>query len=273
MDRMLFEGIEVLCRDCASNVGDSEVCRGRDGLDLIRLRVRERACQRACLDGTLPARVRLERGVLELLYPFWEGVSLREWLFEENPGLGARRDVCLSLLAQCMEDRVPSCVLALSAREENLRFSGGRARLLYLADWGKWRKKLTGADAVGGVAGLCREILTRGGVRGAALPVELRLILRRTEEGDYADWGKLQRDLAALPDAAPTLEQAGRQLLRDIWRRTERFCKPVFCIMTAAALTLALLSLAQEAVGKRRERFALWPGMTAVAGQKWGEGP
>ncbi len=273
MDRRLFEGVEVLRRDCASNAGDSEVCRGRDGLAQVRLRVRARACQRACLDGALPARIRLERGVLELLYPFWEGASLREWLFEEDPGLGERRDACLSLLAQCMEERAPSCVLALSAREENLRVSGGRVRLLYLADWGAWQKGLTAANAVRAVAGLCREILTRGAARGAALPVELRLILRRTEEEDYADWGKLQRDLAALPDAAPTLEQAGRQLLRSLWRRTERFRKPVFCLMTAAALALALLSLTQEAARRQGERSALWPGMTAAAGQEWGEGP
>lgn len=273
MDRAAFEGVEILRRAYSSRTGDSEVCRGRDGLEAVRLRIRESACQRACLDGGFPARARLERGVLELLYPFRDGVSLGEWLFTKSPGLGERRDGCLALLAQCMEERVPPCVLALSAREENLRVSHRGVGLLYLADWGAWREGLTRGDAVRAVSELCREILTRGSPRGAPLPVELRLILRRTEEGDYADWGTLQRDLAALPDAAPTLEQTGRRLLRELGRRAERFREPAVCLLTAAALTLALLSLAQEAVQKRRERSALWPGMTAVAGQEWGAEP
>ncbi len=273
MDRTAFEGLEVLRRAYASNAGDSEVCRGRDGLDLIRLRVWDGACQRSCLDGAIPGRARLEGGVLELLYPFGDGASLREWLFAQEPGLGARRDACLSLLAQCVEDRPPPCVLALSAREENLRFTSKGVRLLYLADWGAWREGLTPADAAGAVAGLCREILTRGTGLGPAPPVELRLILRRTEEADYAGWGKLQRDLAVLPDALPTLDQAGRKLLSEFWRKTERFHKPVFCLVTAAALVLALLSLAAEGNRRWNERAALWPGMTAAAGQEWGERP
>lgn len=273
MDNRTFEGLEILRVAYAARTGDSEICRGRDGREMVRLRIRESACQRDCLSGAIPARARLERGVLELLYPYEEGASLREWLFEKDPGLGERREVCLSLLAQCVEEKVPPCVLALSAREENLRFSAGGVRLCYLADWGGWKKGLTGSDAVGAAALLCREILTRGASWKAALPLELQLILRRTEEGDYADWGKLQRDLAALPDAPPTLEQKGRTLLRNLWRKTERVCKPIFCAAIAAALILALLSLAAEGVRRRNERAAVWPGMTAVAGQEWGERP
>lgn len=271
MDRRPFEGLEVLRRPWASRAGDSEICRGKNGLGLIRLRVRENACQRACLNGMPPARARLEGGVLELLYPFGEGVSLREWLFERTPNLGARRDACLSILTQCIADRVPPCVLALSAREENLRFSGAGVRLLYLADWGAWQKGIGAADAVRAVAELCREVLTRRLPPGPVPPVELRLFLWRTEEEDYTDWAKLQRDLSALPDAPDTLEQAGRRLLSELWKKTERFRKPLFCVMTAAALALALLSLVAEGTRRRNERAGLWPGMTKAAGQEWGK--
>lgn len=273
MDRTAFEGLEVLRRVCAANAGDAEVCRGRDGLELVRLRVRKDACLRDCLSRGLPAAARLERGVLELLYPYGDGASLREWIFEREPGLGERRDVCLSLLAQCVEDRVPPCVLALSAREENLRFSGRGVRLLYLADWGAWRKGLGMAEAVAAAARLCRDILIRGTSWGPVLPVELKLVLQRTEEGDYTGWSKLQRDLAALPDAPPTLEQEGRRFLVGLWNRTERFRKPVFCLVTAAALALALLSLTAEGLRLWDERATLWPGMTAAAGQEWGVSP
>ncbi len=129
------------------------------------------------------------------------------------------------------------------------------------------------AAAVGAAARLCRDILTRGTSWGPILPVELELVLRRTEEGDYAAWGKLQRDLAALPDAPPTLEQGGRRLLAELWNRTERFRKPVFYLVTAVVLVLALLSLTAEGVRLRDERAALWPGMTAAAGQEWGVSP
>jgi len=273
MDRRSFEGLKVLRRAHAANAGNAEVCRGRDGMDLIRLRVREDACQRACLGERAPACVRLERGVLEILYPFRDGASLEEWLFAEGPGLGARRDACLSLLTQCVEDRAPACVLFLSARGENLRFTPRGVRLLYLADWGAWRSGISPADAVEAAAELCREILTRGIPAAAPLPVELRLILRRTQAGDYDGWGKLQRDVAALPDDLPTLDEAGRKLLLELWRRTERLRKPVFCLVTAAALALALLSLTAEGARRRDERAALWPGMTAAAGQEWGEIP
>ncbi len=273
MDRTAFEGLRVLRREHAARAGDSDICRGQDGLDHIRLRVREDACRRDCLDGGLPACARLEGGALELLYPFESGESLREWLFARDPGLGQRRDMCLSLLAQCMEDDPPPCVLALSARAENLRFSRRGVRLLYLPDWGAWRKGLAPADAVAAVARLCREILTRGDPPWPALPVELRLVLLRTQEDGYESWGKLQRDLAALPDAPPTPERAGREVLRGLWNKTRRFQKPLFCALTAAAFALALLSLGAEGLRRRDERAELWPGMVAAAGQRWGEGP
>ncbi len=281
MDRKLFEGLRVLRREHAARAGDSDICRGQDGLDYVCLRVRNDACRRDCLKGGLPARARLEGGVLELLYPSESGESLREWLFTQDPGLGQRRDMCLSLLAQCMEDRPPPCVLALSARTENLRFTEQGGRLLYLPDWGAWREGIAQADAVAAVARLCREILTRGnpqlpvrsGKLGSVLPVELRLVLLRTQEDDYESWGRLQRDLAALPDAPPTPEQAGREALRGMWNRTRRFQKPLFCALTVAALVLALLSLGAEGMRRRDEQTELWPGMITAAGQKWGEEP
>ncbi len=273
MDRTAFEGLRVLRREHAASAGDSEICRGRDGLDHIRLRVREDACRRDCLRGGVPACARLEGDALELLYPYESGESLREWLFARRPGLGLRREMCLSLLGQCLEDDPPPWVLALSARTENLRLTGHSARLLYLPDWGNWRQGLAPAHAVGAVARLCRDILTGGDPQWPVPGVELRLVLLRTREDDYESWGKLQRDLAALPDAPPTPEQAGREALRGIWNRTRRLQKPLFCALTAAALVLALLSLGAEGLRRRDESARLWPGMTTAAGQEWGEGP
>lgn len=275
MDRRAFENLRVLRREHAARVGDAEVCRGQDGLDRIRLRIWDGACQRDCLKGGLPACARLEGGALELLYPFGSGESLREWLFARDPGLGERRDACLTLLAQCMEDAPPPCVLALSACEENLRFSKRGARLLYLPDWGAWQEGLTQSDAVQAAARLCREVLTRDAPwhSGRLLPMELRLVLLRTRTDGYRSWGALQRDLAALPDAPPTLEGTAGKVLRGLRNVLRRLQKPLFCALTAAAVLLALLSLAAEALRRRDVKPEPWPGMTGAAGQEWGEEP
>lgn len=271
MDRAAFEGLEVLRRDRCAGVGDAELCRREDGETLVRLRARRGACQRACLLGGLPQNARLERGVLELIYPWETGASLREWLFDRAPSLAARRDACLALLAQCLTDRAPPCVLALSAREENLRFSDRGARLVYLADWGRWSAELGAAQSVQAVALLCGAILTQGLPRGCVLPVELRLLRRRMEGEGYDRWETLHRDLSALPDALPSGIQRGKALLRAAARRLARLAKPAFCLVTAGALALALLSLARWALRRQNENGQRWNGMTAVAGETWGE--
>lgn len=273
MDRTAFEGLAVLRQEHGARVGDAEVCRRRDGTALVRLRVRDNACQRACLAGRIPAYVRLERGVLEILYPLETGVSLKEWLFNQERTLGARRDACLELLAQCVADRPPPCVLALSALEENLRFSSKGLRLAYLPNWGRWRRETREGDAVAAVAAVCEQVVTRGLSLGPNAPVELRLFRRRVAEGGYTRWGSLQRDLSALPDALPTWEEAGKGILRGVWGKIARLSKPLFCAITAVALVLAICSLGAAAVRGQRERAVRWPGMTEAAGQKWGEGP
>lgn len=272
MGRAAFEGLEVLRRERAAGVGDAELCRRGDAETVVRLRVLEGGCQRACLGGGLPQNARLERGVLELLYPVAAGVSLREWLFTQEPTLGARREACLSLLAQCVSDRAPPCVLALSARVENLRLSQRGAGLIYLADWGRWTGEADAAQSVQAVAGLCGAILTQGLPRGCALPVELELFRRRMEAGGYDRWETLHRDLAALPDEVLSVKQRGERLLRDARRIAARLYKPAFCLVTAVALLLALLSLA-SAARQRRGDDGSWSPMTAVAGESWGEAP
>ncbi len=272
MDRAAFEGLEVLRRERAVGVGDAELCRRGDAETLARLRVLDGACQRACLEGGLPPNARLERGVLELLYPVEAGVSLREWLFTQEPNLGARREACLALLAQCLEDRVPPCVLALSARVENLRLSQRGAGLIYLADWGRWTGEADAERSVQAVAGLCGAILTQDLPRGCALPVELELMRRRIEAGGYVRWETLHRDLAALPDEVLSVRQRGERLLRGVKRAGARLYKPAFCLVTAGALLLALLSLA-SAAQQGREDAGGWSPMTAVAGESWGEAP
>ncbi len=273
MDRAAFEGLEVLRRERAAGVGDAELCRRGDGETVVRLRVLDGACQRACLDGGLPPNARLERGVLELLYPVAAGVSLKEWLFTQEPTLGARREACLALMAQCLADRAPPCVLALSARVEDLRFSERGAGLIYLADWGRWTGEADAARSVQAVAGLCGAILTQDLPRGCALPVELELLRRRVEAGGYVRWETLHRDLAALPDDVLSVKQRGERLLRGAARAGARLYKPAFCLVTAGALLLALLSLASAAARQRRGDDGSWSPMTAVAGESWGEAP
>ncbi len=273
MDRAAFEGLEVLRRERAAGVGDAELCRRGDGETVVRLRVLDGACQRACLDGGLPPNARLERGVLELLYPVAAGVSLKEWLFTQEPNLGVRREACLALVAQCLADRAPPCVLALSARVEDLRFSERGAGLIYLADWGRWTGEADAERSVQAVAGLCGAILTQDLPRGCALPVELELLRRRVEAGGYVRWEPLHRDLAALPDDVLSVKQRGERLLRGAARAGARLYKPAFCLVTAGALLLALLSLASAASRQRRDLDGDWSPMTAVAGESWGETP
>lgn len=123
MGRELFDGLRVLRVEWESENGRAELCLARDSARWIRLRAAPPACQRellAALGERAPAR--LEGGALELLLPWEEGVPLGQWLYERGPGLGGRRDACLSLLADLLDSGWPPCLTVLSAREENLCF-------------------------------------------------------------------------------------------------------------------------------------------------------
>jgi len=238
----------------------------------IRLRIRDTQCQREYLTGADErgaARVGMEGETLEVVFPFADGEPLEAWFYAQRPDLGQRRDACLSLLAHCIEDRSSPGVLALAAREANLRFSQQDAWLLYLPDWNGWRMGLGTADAVGAVACLCRDILTRGKsqVEARLFPEELRLICLRCEREGYTSWEQLHRDLLAVPDRFPALEQTGRRFLAALERKTRRFRTPAACVLTAFIVLAAALSLVSALRTWRSGRENLFPGVTRIGNQ------
>lgn len=267
-----FHALRLVRREWESTLGCSDVCRGEDGEGVVRLRLRDERCQRDFLSAgeAWGAPMLLERGVLEVLYPCPEGVSLKRWLYEQRPGLGLRRDVCLSLLAHCAGTPTAPGVLVLSARVENLRFSQRDAWLLYLPDWSGWRTGFRGADAVGAAAGLCREILTGGMSRWERRrwPDELRLVCLRVQEGGYRDWSELSRDLTCLPEGLKSLGEARDYLLDALERKTRRLRRPALYALTCALVLAALLSLISVFRAWQNERRSIWPGMTPIGDQE-----
>lgn len=269
MDRTAFEHLQVIRRACENKVGCSEVCRTDTGELWVRLRVRSGDCQREVLSGGGKGQARLDRGVLELLLPYREGGLYERWL-DRKPDLGQRRDACLSLVAQCVETVVSPCVITLAARTENLRLDGRQAWLQMLPDWGDWQPG-GGQNPVSGVAELCRRMLTDGYSALAArlYPKELRLLCARQGWGDYVSWSQLQRDLAAIPDRLVPPGQLYRRLIQRLWERAKRYIRPAVCLLTAALVVAALVSLAGAYQTWRSQQEAeAWPGVTAIGDQR-----
>ena len=275
MQRARFEAMAVLRREWETDLGRSELCRAADGTLQVRLCLYGDACQReylTALGADLPAR--LERDGLELLLPCRDGVPLKQWLYEHKPTLAQRRDACLSLLTRLLEDGMPPCLVAPSALTENLLFTDGGAALQYLPDLSLWRKGLTQAEAVRSVAGLVREVLTRGvnGWQQRCFPEELTLLCLRAEGEDYLDWGQLQRDVAALPDDLPHLGAYAQTAIRRLKGLARRWAMPAACALAALLLAAALLSMAGAYRQWRSERQQAWPGMTPVGEQELDRG-
>lgn len=273
MSGAAFEGLQVVRREYESNTGCSEVCAAEGGSLRIRLRLLDPVCQREFLSDGPQMPVRLYRGALEAVLPCREGAPLSRWLEERDPTPAQRRDACLDLVAQCVSGRLPSCVIALSARPENLRFSDTDTWLQMLPDWSAWHRGMGEPDAVRAVAALCRDLAAPAGSHFpyAAPSPEQALLIRRTEGGDYLDWGQLQRDLAALPDCAPAPCVRIISRLGRIPSRLKRFIKPILYAAAAILLIAAVLSLAENYLGLRQEQERLWPGITAIGDQQLGE--
>lgn len=273
MNGAVFDDMRVVRREHESRVGCSEVCIAADGSQQICLRLLDPECQREFLMGGPQVPVRLHRGVLEAFLPCREGTALARWLAERDPTPAQCRDACLNLVAQCVECRLPPCVVALSARPENLRFSDTGAWLQMLPDWSAWHKGMDEPDAVRAVAALCRELTVPAADRLSydRLAPEQILLIRRADSGDYLDWGQLQRDLAALPDTVPDLRV--RIVSRLCWIRSwlKQFTKLMLCVAAVLLLIAAALSLATNYLGQRQEREGLWPGITAIGDQRLGE--
>lgn len=277
MQRALFDSLQTLRLERESKNGCVELCRAPDGTRWAKLRLTVPACQCECLAAlgeNVP--VRLENGVLELLLPWREGLPLRQWLHDENPTLGQRRDACLALLEQQLElrGRLPFCLTILAAAPENLVNSGTGLLLQYVPDLWEWEPGMTEAQAVCALADVIYEVLVAEadwGPRGQS-PAEVRLLRLRRSQGGYTGWGQLQRDLSAVPDAPPrvgAIVRSGARRVRDRLYRMEPFLLRALAALLFAA---ALLSLAMAYRWRAGEEPNAWPGMPQVGDQDLRDG-
>ena len=269
MDRAAFDGLRVIRREWECDTGCSDVCRTSAGEACIRLQIRDGACQREVLSGGAKSAVRLHGGTLEILLPYRDGAPFDKWL-ERKPSLGQRRDACLDIVAQCIEEKAAPTVIELSAKAENLRFTEHGAGLQLLPDWGAWRRTAVADTAtVQAVAALCAELLTSGfsKVQEHLFPVELHLIFARLNSGSYQEWSQLQRDLADIPDDLLPIAHTQRTVLRRAVKTARRFLKPAACVVVAVLLIVALLSLANAYLSWRDRDNNTWGGITIIGDQ------
>ncbi len=270
MGQVPFNGLQTVRLAHESQIGCTEICREPDSTLWIRLGIRSAACQREILSGldeSVP--VRLESGVLELLLPCQEGISLRQWLYERKPDLGQRRDACLSLLEQQVTEKLPPCLTALSASAENLIVTGRSMFLQYLPEFRRWEPGIDEAQAVCAVAAVIREVLSEkaGPWQNRRIPEELLLLTLRQEGQDYTNWGQLQRDIAAIPDTVPRKSSVLHRHIRRICGWLRRYGKYILRAVAVLLLTAALLSLISAYRRHTRESKAVWQGMPQVGDQ------
>ena len=271
MGQVPFDRLHTVRLTHESQTGYTEVCRGPDGTLWVKLRVRSAACQREILSGldeSVP--VRLESGVLELLLPCQEGISLRQWLYERKPDLAQRRDACLSLLGQQVEGNMPPCLIALSANTENLIVTGRSMSLQYLPELRRWEPGMEEAQAVCAVAAVICEVLSEKAApwQDKRIPEELLLLNIRQKEQDYTSWGQLQRDVAAIPDTPPRRSSVLYRHIRRAGGWLRRYGKYILRALAALLLTAALLSLISAYRRHAREKNEIvWQGMPQVGDQ------
>ena len=271
MRQVPFDRLHTVRLVHESRIGCAEVCRAPDGTRWIRLRIYPTDCQREILSGldeSIP--VRLESHVLEMLLPFHEGLSLREWLFEQKPALGQRRDACLSLLEQQIERRLPPCITVLSANTENLTVAGGSIFLQSLPDFRQWKPGMTEPQAICAAAGVIYAALSeKAELRyGERMPEELLLINLRQKEENYTGWDQLQRDVSAIPDAPPRINLVPYRHIRRIRGWLRRYGRYILRALAALLFTAALLSLfSAYRRYVQNENQSTWQGMPLVGDQ------
>lgn len=272
MHTVRFDRLRTVRLENESQNGCAEICQEPNGTRRVKLRVSSDACRREILT-TLDERVpvRLENGALELLLPWYEGIPLRQWLYERTPTLGQRRDICLSLLEQQVETRnkFPPCLTALSADTENLAIDNTSARLQYLPELGRWEPGIGEPQAVCAAAAVISEVLTQKLETWPLrrLPEELQLLRRRQEERDYTSWGQLQRDVAAIPDDLPRIRPVLRAYILRAQNRLSRYGRYILRILAAALFTAALLSLLSVYLQRKNQSGPAWQGMPRVGDQ------
>lgn len=277
MHRTRFDRLHTVRLACESKNGCMEICREPDGTQWIRLCVKSPACQRGLLselDETIP--VRLENGALELLLPWHEGISLRQWVYEQKPTLGQRRDACLSLLEQHLkpQGKLPPCLTALAARVENLTVADTSVFFQCLPELRHWTPGMGEAQAVCAVAGVICEILAPEPSRWPfqRLPEEVQLLYRRQKERDYISWGQLQRDVAAIPDELPRFTSVWRSWMRRVRSLLDQYQAYILRILAAVLLAAALLSLLSAYRQRQDGDKTVWPGMPQVGNQDLRDG-
>ncbi len=272
MRRALFDSLHTLRLERESKNGCVELCRAPDGTRWTKLRLTAPACQRECLavlGKNLP--VRLENGVLELLLPWREGLSLRQWLYEQNPTLEQRRDACLTLLEQQLElrGRLPFCLTVLAAAPENLVNNGTGLLLQYIPNLQGWEPGMTEAQAVRALAGVIYEVLVTEAdwAHRGRIPAEVRLLRFRQSEQCCIDWGQLQRDLTAIPDHPPRVSSILRARAQRAWDSLCRMWPLLLRVLAALLFAAALLSLAMAYRRQGGKEPGAWPGMPQVGDQ------
>lgn len=272
MNRAYFDRLRTVCLECESQNGRTEICQEPAGTYWIKICVRSPACQHEvlnALDESIP--VRLEHGALELLLPWHEGVSLRQWLYEQAPTLGQRRDICLSLLEQQVDihKKLPPCLTVLAADSDNLTVENSAMFLQYIPELRHWEPGMGEAEAVCAVASVVREVLTPELSRWSLrqLPEELRLLYRRQEERDYANWGQLQRDVAAIPDDLPRIRPPWSSYMRRFQSWLFRYGTLLLRILAVLLLAAALVSIVSAYRQWRSEDKTVWPDMSQIGDQ------
>ncbi len=272
MRRERFDHLHTVRLAHESRAGCAELCREPDGALTVRLRIASAPCQREFLSGLDEAvPVRMENGALEVLLPWHEGISLGQWLYEEKPSLGRRRDACLSLLEQQVELRgkLPPCLTALAASPENLVVAGRSMFLQHLPQLRRWEPGMDEAQAVRAVAAVICQVLPppKRPWPGGRIPEELSLLALRQKQLGYTGWDQLQRDVAAVPDAPPRRSSLLRAYARCVRGWLRRYGTYILRISAALLLTAALLSLFSAYRLHTREQDAAWQGMPRVGDQ------
>lgn len=267
-----FDSLHTLCLERESKNGCVELCQEPDGTRWTKLRLISPACQREFLAVLEPGTpVRLKNGELELLLPWQDGLSLRQWLHERTPTLGQRRDACLSLLEQQLEIRgkLPPCLTALSAAPENLTVGSRGIFLQFIPDLQTWEPGITEAQAVRALAKVMYTVLTfqADWTRRGQLPAEVRLLQLRHKAESYTSWGQLQRDLTAVPDEPRRTGSMLRAQAGRMRGRLYRFAPRILRILAVLFLAAALLSLGLAFRQRNSGDSNLWPGMFQVGDQ------
>lgn len=263
-----FEKLIIRSRILEGEKGYTELCQRETGEKEIRVSILDPSLQECLLlqsDGTLPLRMRGD--CLEILFPWQEGQSLKEWIFYGKPDFAQRKKACLSLLEQMVTQPVPVDLLALSARKENLRFGPEGLRLQIFPELGNWTQELGTAQAVRSVAELVTLILsdTMENRIDQEPSDELKLLIQRSGAGAYQSWELLQADLYRIPDQPALRMRKLLSIKKSIQGMVQKWKKKILPFAVIVLVLTALVSAASAFVQWREKVQAeRWPGIIRI---------